>query len=52
MGLEGDIKHEWINYTQELRGARIYLNEEKYALVWSWDTKLGHVSAKHAYKAL
>jgi hypothetical protein len=28
------------------------LNEEKDALVWSWDIKLEHVSAKHAYKAL
>jgi hypothetical protein len=40
------LKQEWINYTKELRGAGIYLNEEKDALVWSWDTKKGQVSAK------
>ena len=28
------------------------MKEEKDALVWSWNTKLGQVSAKQAYKAL
>jgi hypothetical protein len=52
LGLEGELKHDWSNYTKGLSGSGIDLNDEKDLLLWSWDTKRGQVSAKLAYNAL
>jgi hypothetical protein len=39
--LEGKLKQEWSNYTKGLSRACIDLNDEKYLLMWYWDTKRG-----------
>ena len=50
LGLEGEQKEEWNNFVKGLVGSVFVLNNEKYTLLWSWDTKRGQVNANHAYK--
>jgi hypothetical protein len=50
LGLEGVHKEEWTKYTKGMVNARIKLNDEKYCLIWSWDTKQGQVSTELAYE--
>jgi hypothetical protein len=50
LGLEGEQKEEWNNYVKGLVGSGYELNNEKYILLWSWDTKGGQVNAKQAYE--
>jgi hypothetical protein len=46
IGLEGELLDEWNNYVKGLVGSGFELNNEKYLLLWSWDTKHGQVSTK------
>jgi hypothetical protein len=50
LGLVGEISEEWKNYVKGLVGSGIDLNEGKYTLIWSWDTKGGQVNEKQAYE--
>jgi len=50
LGMEGEQKEEWNNIVKGLVGSVFVLNNEKYTLLWSWDTKRGQVNDNHAYK--
>jgi hypothetical protein len=50
LGLEGEQIEEWNNYVKGLVGSGFELNNEKYLLLWSWDTKGGQVTTKQAYE--
>jgi len=41
---------EWNTFFKVLVGSGIDLNTEKDSLLWTWDTKRGHVNAKQAYE--
>jgi hypothetical protein len=50
LGLEGGKKEEWDKYVKGLVGSGFELNVENDTLMWSWNTKGGHVNAKQAYE--
>jgi hypothetical protein len=48
--LTGEQKVEWENYVKGLKHSGFALSTEGDRLVWTWNNKLGIVSAKEAYE--
>jgi hypothetical protein len=48
--LFGEQKRDWENYVRGLKHPRFTLTNEIDKIVWSWDNKLGFVSAKQGYE--
>ena len=50
LGLYGEHKEEWYLYVKGLVGSGFELNAENDTLLWTWNTKGGHVNEKQAYE--
>lgn len=50
LNILGEQKFEWETYVRGLKHSGFVLYNDIDSIVWSWDSKVGKVSAKQAYE--